>query len=120
MIIITAGFVTDWNYSVYPEISKLREGRGGEYYGSFVCKDNKEAECVLMDILQGVRDKKHCVFLWLSRTVGYMLSLLRQEDNPQTEEARLKKLRDGYYASVEGNYTGTFLFMQEKEDSGET
>lgn len=106
MIVIVAQFNTDGDYSVDDENAGLvrcgDDYDGYDHCGTFLCNDAKEAEAVIMRI----RDSVHSSMIdldWFTETFSEALRVLRETPGI---------LRFGWAKFLEGNYTGTHLFMQ--------
>lgn len=101
MIVITVGFSTNGDYTVNDEKAGTVSADGYDHCGTFLCADVKEAEAVIMRLSESVSrwfGKK-----WFERTFAEAIRALRKEPDA---------LRLGWSEFLEGNYTGTFIFMQ--------
>lgn len=104
MIVIVAQFCTDGDYRVDAEQAGLVvPPEGYDYCGTFLCADVEEAETVLERLSKSVNSADSYLYRWFTRTFGEAFRILQEEP---------ESLRFGWAVFLEGNYTGTHLFMQ--------
>lgn len=102
--VVTCGFCTDGDFSVFPPLANLEKSLDSEYdlYGAFVINDRFDVIDQLCKIVSAIEDNNGVILRWAIEEYGLAINGLRNVyDSPFI-----------FHAQYEGNYSGTFLHIQ--------